>query len=473
MSSRLPIIQTKGESASTDVSPVGDGSFAGNASLVSLGCAKNLVDSEVMLGALEQKGFRIVSDPTQAELIVVNTCAFLQSAVEEGLEKILELAELKQTARCRQLVVAGCMLERYRADLEASLPEVDRFLSTDELLDVGKLGETTEACLDRARRPYFLYDESMPRRLSSAGHMGYIKVAEGCDRPCAFCIIPKLRGGFRSRKSESIIEEARELLEEGVGELTLVAQDLTAFGSDRKEKDGLLKLLQKFSELEADYDKFWIRLLYAYPIGTTDDLIREISQSPVICSYLDLPLQHISHSVLKAMRRPLGARRTRELVERIRSLSPELALRSTFIVGFPGETEQDVEELESFIKEGHFAHVGVFSYSDEPEADSFSLADRVPDLVKEERRGRLMEAQQGVVAERLAGFIGRELEVLLEGVHRDTDLLLRARSEWQAAETDGEVIINDLERGQRPAVGDFARVRVTEVAGYDLVGTLI
>ncbi|OVE80069.1 ribosomal protein S12 methylthiotransferase RimO [bacterium J17] len=452
--------------------------------LVTLGCSKNTVDSEIMLGSLHARGFRSVPRAEDADLIVVNTCAFLTSAVEEGIDTILEMSNLKSSGRCRKLVVAGCMVERYRKELEISLPEVDQFVSTDELLDVGKTTSTTEACFDEARRPYFLYDESMPRLRSTADHTCYLKIAEGCDRPCSFCIIPKIRGRFRSRKPESILAEAQSLLRAGVKELNLVAQDLTAYGSDfngrSASSESLLHLLEQLDSLsEEDY---WLRLFYAYPVGVTESLVRRIKDSKNICNYLDLPLQHISKNVLKLMRRPLGEKGTRSLIEKLSKIAPEVALRTTFIVGFPGETEEDILALEEFVSSGFFTHIGVFTYSQEQEAVSFDFPEQVDPELAEERRARIMEAQQQVVRRRLENFVGRRMPVLVDGAHSDTDLLLSARTNWQGPEDDGEVIINDVSESLRcddgsfdaaQLVGNFGLAEITEVAGYDLVGKLI
>jgi len=462
--------------------------FAGNVLMVTLGCAKNLVDSEVMLGAMRARGFRPIDEPEHADVIVVNTCAFLQSAVEEGIDRILEMSRYKETGRCRRLIVAGCMVERYRKDLESSLPEVDRFVSTDELLSVAEEGATGDSTFEEARRPYFLYDEGMPRLRSTLSHTAYIKVSEGCDRPCSFCIIPKIRGSFRSRSVESVIQEGRMLIQDGVREINLVAQDLTAYGSDltgKKNSDELLRLLSGFDLLHRETNsEFWVRLLYAYPIGVNEALIRAILESPVVCNYLDLPLQHISGPVLKRMNRPLGERGTRGLIEQIRTIAPELALRTTFIVGFPGETEEDIQSLEQFVSEGHFTHAGVFTYSQEQEAKSFHFPDQIEEEEKQDRRRRIMEAQQRVVSERFErSMIGRTIRVLVDDLHPETDLLLSGRTPWQAPETDGEIIINELPESLLREDGegyDFSRVQgrftdveITESAGYDLVGKLI
>ncbi len=460
--------------------------FSGNVAMVTLGCAKNLVDSEVMLGAFVKRGFRPVTEPENAEIIVVNTCAFLQSAVEEGIDRVLEMTRFKREGRCRKLIVAGCMVERYRTELAKNFPEVDRFVSTDELLSVADEDGDSSLALDEARRPYFLYDETTPRVLSTGKHSCYVKIAEGCDRPCTFCIIPKIRGAFRSRPLESVLAEVRSLSGAGVKELNFVAQDLTAYGTDfpgnRGIRSELSTLLSAITEMVPQDSQLWIRLLYAYPINTDETLIRTIVESPVICNYLDIPLQHISGALLKRMRRPLGERGTRELVAKIREIAPELAIRTTFIVGFPGETAEDVEALRSFVAEGYFTHVGVFTYSDEEEAAANEYPDRVPAAEKEERRALIMETQQRIVAARLQSLIGTRQRVLIDGAHSDTDLLFVARAEWQAPETDGEVIINEIDEQIleshpdnfiQTLTGRFGIVEYTEVQGYDLVGTLV
>ncbi|MCB0358073.1 MAG: 30S ribosomal protein S12 methylthiotransferase RimO [Bdellovibrionales bacterium] len=485
--SRLPILDRSSGSCGTAIPDsveggtsriVPAGQFQGTVALVTLGCAKNLVDSEVMLGALVQRGFQPVSEAKDADLIVVNTCGFLQSAVEEGIDTILSLAELKTHGRCRSLVVAGCMVERYRRQLEEELPEVDRFLSTDEIASVGLSGTTTEACFDEARRPYFLYDESMPRIRSTRRGSTYVKVAEGCDRPCSFCIIPKLRGPFRSRQPASIVTEVRELLASGVREINLVAQDLTAYGSDFAGNRGIhSQLSHLLASLDtcSEVDAYWLRLLYAYPIHTNEQLLNTIVDSTHICRYLDIPLQHISGPVLKRMRRPLGSAGTRRLIETIATRFPEIALRTTFIVGFPGEREEDVRELENFVREGYFTHVGVFTYSNEAEARAAAFDEQVPERERQIRRDRIMAAQQGVVADRLAGQIGQEVTVLIEGTHPESELLIQARSQTQGPEEDGLTIINDLGdyESTESLEGRFATVLLTERAGYDVLATLL
>ncbi len=453
--------------------------YGGTVAFVTLGCAKNTVDSEVMMGVLHQKGYVPVADPAVADLIVVNTCAFLESAVKEGIDTILDVARYKEEGRCRRLVVAGCMVERYRAELIESLPEVDMFISTDELLRVGDHSEHTSIeAFDAARRPYFLYDDTAPRILSTASHTAYIKIAEGCNRPCAFCIIPKIRGAFRSRPIDSIVKESTTLLSQGVRELNLVAQDLTAYGSDFEGNRGIVnelpKLLRAVTDANRDQD-FWLRLYYAYPIGISEELLQVISGTPQICNYLDLPLQHISHPVLKSMQRPLGEKGTRALIETIRTHAPDITLRTTFVVGFPGETDKDIEVLESYIREGHFTHVGVFTYSQEKEAKAFTFGNQVDEHVKDERRERLMFAQQEVLEKKLSEKIGSVERVIFEGEHPESELLYQARAEWQGVDADGVTIINDTNDQilTEDMKGRFISVEITEVAGYDVLGRIV
>ncbi len=450
------------------------GAFQGRAAIVTLGCAKNQVDSEVMLGVLEKSGFEIVSSIAEADVAVINTCGFLESAVQESINATLEAAEYKTKGRLRRLIVAGCAVERYRDELVKSLPEVDDFLLTSELLTVGAVAaQGGEArLLDDMGRPYFLYDDTMPRKLASKQHMAYVKVAEGCNRPCTFCIIPRIRGEMRSRPVQSIVDEVAALGADGVREVNLVAQDLTSYGTDR-EGERLVDLLQA---LNARNSVQWIRLLYSYPIGIDETLLRAMVELPTVCNYLDLPLQHASESVLKRMKRPVGRYATKEIVRFIREKAPELTLRTTFIVGFPGETEADVDELVTLVSEGHFGSVGVFTYSSERGTPAAEMDGQVPKRVKEARRNRVMAAQQRVLEERLAGYIGTTLPVLVEGTHDDTDLLLVGRTSFQAPEVDGVVLINDvagIEGMGEVTPGNIYLVEITEVAGYDLVGRIV
>ncbi len=466
---------------------VNSGAFVGRAAVVTLGCAKNQVDSEVMLGGLEGAGFEIVSDLAQAEVIVVNTCGFLESAVTESIDAILDASEYKSKGRLRKLLVAGCMVERYREDIVKSLPEVDGFLAIDDLLKVGDFANgMIEELAAEAGRPYFLYDDTMPRKLSTMKHTAYLKISEGCNRPCTFCVIPRIRGGMRSRSVDSILNELTQLGEQGVREVNLVAQDLTDFGRDLKEKRvNFLHLLEQMnSHLESSHMSSvapeglgieWVRLLYAYPLGIDSDLLRALVDLPRVAKYLDLPLQHSSERVLKAMKRPIGRYSPRSIVDLIKSTTgEELALRTTFIVGFPGETEADIAELEDLVRQGHFASVGVFTYSQEIGTPSAELDGQIPQEEKEIRRARIMTAQAEVLEKRLNSSIGTQARVLLESPHEDTDLLLVGRAEWQAPEVDGVVLVNDSE----PEVGEltagrFYDVEFTEVVGYDLVGRVV
>ena len=488
------------EAHSDTSSKVSPKNYSGNVGFVTLGCSKNTVDSEVMMGVLNQVGFVPVQDLSLADVIVVNTCAFLESAVKEGIDTILEVSKFKDEGRCRKLIVAGCMVERYKDTLSLELPEVDNFVSTDQLLQIAEVvnqdgTSSKNNLLSEAKRPYFIYDDLSPRVLSTPSHTAYVKIAEGCNRPCAFCIIPKIRGDFRSRPIESITNEVTQLVNSGVKEINFVAQDLTAYGTDfssnRGIKSELPNLIKKINSINSA-NEFWLRLFYAYPVGVNEELISIIRDSPRVCDYLDMPLQHISHNVLKSMRRPLGEKGTRALIEQIRKTGPDIKLRTTFVVGFPGETDEDIDILEKYILEGHFMHVGIFTYSQEKEAASFSFDNQVEDHIKEERRSRLMEVQKTVVEKKLTPYLGKNLKVLFEGLHFDSDLLFTGRNSWQGPDADGITIINEVgDRYTKEALdnngnleltflpeietlkGNFVEVKITEVLGYDLVGELI
>ncbi len=446
--------------------------------IISLGCAKNLVDSEVMLGNLLQKGFAVANEIQEAKLIVINTCGFLRTAVDEAIDKILEAAECKESGACKKLIVIGCMVERYREKLQVEFPEVDAFLSVDELLKVDFDAKTSIENLGKNQPPTFLYNEKMPRTLSNGGYSTNLKIADGCNRPCAFCIIPKLRGNYRSRTLDSVVEEFKNLLAQGVNEINLVAQDTTNYGVDLNPKITIHNLLDKVAKLSPERD-FWIRLMYAYPLGIDEALIKQIAETPKICNYLDLPLQHISGKILTAMYRPLGEKKTRTLVENIRKWSPNISFRTTFITGFPGEAEEDVAQLEAFILEGHFDHIGVFAYSAEEEARAFPLGDPISQKEKNARVKHLMLAQKKMVRQKLKTLIGSKQKVLVEGFHPDTNMLLIGRTEAQAPEVDGITIINEIvgENGDKNIdiskyYGKFFNAEITEVKGYDLVATI-
>ena len=445
--------------------------YVGKAAVITLGCAKNQVDSEVILGTLTARGFEIVTDVNLADVAIVNTCGFLESAVAESIDCILDIADLKKTGRLRKLIVAGCMVSRYKGSLAETLPEVDAFISLDDLLQSADVasGANGSDFLEGAARPYFLYDDSMPRVVSTRTHTAYVKVSEGCNRPCTFCIIPKIRGNMRSRKLESVVREVSDLASQGVKEVNLVAQDLTSYGQDLKGPS-LSELLVKLDATEIN----WIRLLYAYPIGVCDELLDAIIDLPSVCEYFDIPLQHSSEKILKPMKRPLGQFSPRALVERIKTRQPEIALRTTFIVGFPGETEQDISDLENFVREGYFSSVGVFVYSPEEGTPAYQLDGQISEEEKNVRKERIMLAQKEVLDKKLQNYVGKELEVLVEGLHADTDLIISARSRFQAPDVDANVLINDLEaESEKIEAGKLAKVRISEVAGYDLVGSLL
>ena len=448
------------------------GKFRGRAAVVTLGCAKNQVDSEIMLGVLENAGYEIVSDTERADVAIVNTCGFLQSSSEESVDAILDLAELKESGQLQRLIVVGCLVERHKTNLEDELPEVDVFLTTDELLKVGEAAASgVPNLLSEAGRPYFIYDETVPRHLATPSHFAYVKTAEGCNRPCAFCIIPQIRGAMRSRTPDSLVKEVRALSEQGVKEVNLLAQDLTAYGTDLSPKGDLTTLLKRLDG-EANID--WIRLLYAYPIGVDKELMEAVRDLPSLCEYIDMPLQHSSEQVLRAMKRPIGRYGARRIVEFMKDVAPDVHLRTTFIVGFPGETDTDIEDLETFVREGFFTNIGVFPYSAEQGTPAAELQNQVPEAVKKERMERIMLAQQEVVARQLEAHIGKRIPVLIEGEHAESDLLIAARARFQAPEVDGTVIINDISESVKyHGAGQLGEVEITEAAGYDLVGTLV
>ncbi|MCL4146823.1 UNVERIFIED_CONTAM: hypothetical protein GTU68_001705 [Idotea baltica] len=411
-----------------------------------------------MLGILKSRGFEITNEVEKADIAVINTCGFLQSAAQESIDCILEVSELKKSGQLRKLVVAGCLVSRYKGDLVESLPEVDAFLTTDEI------NKIDEAVND----DYSFYD-SLPRVLSTKKHTAYLKISEGCNRPCTFCIIPKIRGKMRSRQIDSILQEAEDLRHEGVKEINLVGQDLTDYGSDNNSNIvSLLKALDQQKAID------WIRLLYAYPLGINDEVLDCIANLKSVCEYLDLPLQHSSEKLLKTMKRPLGKYSPRRLIESVATRYPSIHLRTTFIVGFPGETEDDVKDLEDFISSGYFTNLGVFCYSQEEGTPSALMQEQIPEELKQERRDRLMLAQQNVLKNKLKSFIGNRYDVLLEGMHEDTDLLLTARTRFQAPEVDGVVIVNDSEiENPEKLIGGLSTVEISEIVGYDLVGKLI
>ena len=433
---------------------------------VSLGCAKNRVDTEVMLGVSDQSGFEIVEDPAEAQVIVVNTCGFIGPAKEESVETILEMSAHKAGGICEKLVVAGCLSQRYPEELSRELPEVDHFLGSSDMLKLESvLGGAKERMLVGNPAQYTMR-ASDPRVLTGQTHRAYVKIAEGCNRGCSFCAIPSFRGKQRSRTIEDLVREAGILAAAGVVELNLISQDTIAYGRDLPKRESLAELLAALAEVDGIR---WVRAHYLYPENLSDSLIEVIAEHEKVLPYIDMPLQHASASMLRAMRRGHGGDRMYKVVERLRRSIPDLVFRTTFIVGHPGETEKDFEELRSFLQWAELDHVGVFMYSEEEGTPSGDMADTVDPDVIEARRDELMSVQRPISRERLELRVGTELDVLVEGVSDESDLLLQGRWWGQAPEVDGSVY---LANGIAQA-GEIRRVLVTEAADYDLMADFI
>jgi ribosomal protein S12 methylthiotransferase len=493
---------------------------------ISLGCPKNLVDSEVMMGLLDRAGACLTAHPEEADILVVNTCSFIDTAKQESVDTILEMARHKTAGRARKLIVAGCLVERYRDEIQKSIPEVDAVVGTGELeaiLEAAGLAPTPTPAghspfnilsgaaevrsgresqagthkapasrqegdhRERAGRfrrdtwtgashllPTYLYDETTPRFLSTPRASAYIKIAEGCDHPCTFCVIPNLRGKFRSRKFESVVAEAEALVARGVREITLIGQDTTCYGEDLGLKDGLATLLDTLARIP---NLRWLRFLYAYPNRITSKLLDTIARHANICKYLDLPLQHASPDVLKRMKRGAGAEIFLKTLAKVRAAVPGIALRTSFIVGFPGESLRDFEVLEEFIKEAKFDWLGVFNYSHEEGSAAYSLDAQVPQRSPkrtiESRRKRLMKLQQSISRRAKQHWVGRELTVLTEGESAETPLLWEGRTQFHAPEIDGKVYINDFGTLENLETGRFYRTEITEAHDYDLVARIL
>jgi ribosomal protein S12 methylthiotransferase len=492
---------------------------------ISLGCPKNLVDSEVMMGLLDRAGARLTSHPEEAEILVVNTCSFIDTAKQESVDTILEMARHKTSGSAKKLIVAGCLVERYRDEIRKTIPEVDAVVGTGELeaiLEAAGLAPASAAApslfniitsvqvdarsgkesaagthkhenstrgraegdhRERQGRfsredwqgakhllPTYLYDENTPRLLSTPRASAYIKIAEGCDHPCTFCVIPNLRGKFRSRRFESVVAEAQQLISRGVEEITLIGQDTTCYGEDLGLKDGLSTLLDELAGIEG---LRWLRFLYAYPNRITGRLLETIAKHDNICKYLDVPLQHASPDVLKRMKRGAGADIFLKTIEKVRAAVPGIALRTSFIVGFPGESLRDLEILEQFIGEAKFDWLGVFSYSDEEGSGAHSLDTKVPKRTIEARRKRLMKLQQKISRKVKQEWVGREVVLLAEGESEETPLLWEGRTQFHAPEIDGKVYINDLGDLEQLEQGRFYRAQITEAHDYDLVARVI
>ncbi len=437
--------------------------------MVSLGCPKNLVDSEVMLGMLARQGYELTPQAEQAEVIIVNTCAFIDPAKRESIETILEMAEYKKTGAARKLVVAGCLVERYRKEILEEIPEVDFVIGTNELERVLEAcgEERYERSLEGSAEPY-LYHELTPRVLATPSYSAYLKIAEGCDHPCSFCVIPQMRGRFRSRRFASVVREAENLARQGVGELTIVGQDTTSYGEDLGLRDGLASLLRELGKIP---ELVWVRFLYCYPNRLTGALIAAVAETAKAAKYIDLPLQHASARVLKLMRRGSSGEQFLRLLEKIRAAIPDVTLRTSFIVGFPGETEEDFDLLLSFVEAAQFDHLGVFLYSNQETSSSYALPSQVPSAVAARRKRRLMALQRRISRRKLRQRVGRSFPVLVEGRSEETELLFRGRLESQAPGIDGQVLINDFE-GAEPRPGEFRWATITAAGDYDLVSRL-
>ena len=468
---------------------------------VSLGCPKNLVDSEVMMGLLARAGAELSPRAEDADVIVVNTCSFIESAQQESVNTILEMAGLKTSGRAKKLVVAGCLVERFRDEIRKRIPEVDAVVGTGELQNIlvatgiappsaqsdspfvvlpSRAEGDARAAQGRFSRgqwdgaiadlPNYLYDDETPRILATPKSTAYIKIAEGCDHPCTFCIIPQLRGQFRSRRFESVVAEAERLAQVGVREITLIGQDTTCYGEDFGLKDGLALLLEKLAQIE---DLRWIRFLYAYPNKITGKLLETIGTHEKICSYMDVPLQHASATVLKRMKRGGGAEVFLRSIAKMRRAIPDLTLRTSFIVGFPGETEREFEELCDFVREAEFHWMGTFSYSDQEGADAYGLGKKLSPREIERRRKHLMGIQRRISKKKKTALVGQEFDLLLEGTSEETDLLMEGRTAMHAPEIDGKVFVNDFPAETEPQPGEFYRCQITEAHDYDLVAKVL
>jgi ribosomal protein S12 methylthiotransferase len=442
---------------------------------VSLGCPKNLVDSEVMMGHLKQNGYEITADAADAETVVVNTCGFIDAAKKESIEAILEAARLKTEGGAKRLIVAGCLVERYRDELKAEMPEVDAFIGTNQINDILKVCDpaTNTRSLPVVQlgnqSATYLYDESTPRVLATPSHYAFVKIAEGCDRPCAFCFIPQMRGHLRSRRFGSIIAEAHQLAEEGVKEIILVAQDSSRYGEDLGKQDALARLLRELAHVDGIE---WVRVMYTYPTHISDAFLDVLAEEPSAVKYLDMPLQHASQNVLKLMKRGGNRKSLERLIQRVRQRVPGIAVRTTFISGFPGETEADFEELLGFIKDVEFDRVGIFTYSDEEGTPAYDLPDKVPGRIAARRRTALMKQQARISRRKNKARVGETVRVLFEGESKESELLWQGRIETQAPDIDGCVLINDVPDGVLPSPGDFVNVEITAAHEHDLIGRI-
>jgi ribosomal protein S12 methylthiotransferase len=437
--------------------------------MVSLGCSKNLVDAEVMLGLLARQEYEITTDEREADIIIVNTCSFIKEAKQESIDAILDLAERKNDARCHTLIVSGCLPQRYQEELAHELPEVDIFIGTGDYPRIAEIlaeKSGTDSQLRYIGDPDFVFDETLPRLNSSPAWFSYLKIGEGCSNRCSYCIIPRLRGPYRSRPLEALVAEAERLASRGVKELNIISQDITRYGSDMEDGTTLETLLRRLVKIDGIQ---WIRLLYAYPDGIGDDLIALIRDEPKICKYLDIPLQHISDRVLGRMRRRGSEQQIRELITKLRREIPTIALRTSMIVGFPGETVEDFTSLMQFVEQARFDRLGVFCYSREEGTPAATMSDQVSERVKRERYRKLMRIQARLSFKRNRDLIGATEQVIVEGYSEETELLLKGRSSRQAPDIDGQVYIT----AGTANVGDIVTLKITDSSDYDLIGEIV
>ena len=430
--------------------------------MISLGCPKNLVDSEIMLGILNKDGFEITFQSEEADVIIINTCAFIEDAKTEAIETILEMAQYKETGNLKKLIVTGCLSQRYKEEVLLLLPEVDAVVGIDEVEKITEIINSDEK--------YFVgegrgdYPECQPRILTTPPYMAYLKIAEGCDNNCTYCAIPFIRGKFRSRKIEDVLKEARELAEAGASEIIVVAQDTTRYGEDIYGESKLPELLEKLCEIEKIH---WIRVMYTYPERLSDKVLKVVSENEKIAKYFDIPIQHISDSVLKRMGRRTNGKSIRELIKKIKTMMPDAVIRTSLIAGFPGESEEDFMELYDFVSEGHFSRLGVFAYSKEEGTPAEKLRGHLPEEVKKERANKIMEVQNRISRKFCEGFIGKEIEMIVEG---GFDKTYFGRSIQDSPEIDGKVFV---EGGGDHLIGRYAKVKITGADDYDLKGEII
>lgn len=435
--------------------------------LISLGCDKNLVDSEMMLGQLLERGYEFTDDETQADIIVVNTCCFIGDAKEESINTLLEIAGLKKTGSLKALIAAGCLAQRYREEIMTEIPEVDAIIGT---MAIDKIVEAVEDAMAQKGNEYFRDIDDTPvygkkRVVTTGGHYAYLKIAEGCDKHCTYCVIPKVRGKYRSVPMEVLVKEAQALAEGGVRELILVAQETTLYGQDLYGKKSLPELLHKLAEIDGIY---WIRILYCYPEEITDELIQAIKSEEKVCHYLDIPIQHASDRILKRMGRRTSQADLRAIIAKLRQEIPDICLRTTLISGFPGETEEDHEEMLAFVDEMEFDRLGVFAYSQEEDTPAAIMDDQVPEKVKEARREELMELQQAIAFEKAEEMVGKVLTVIVEGIVAEDDVYV-ARTYKDAPGVDGYLFINTT---ANLLTGEVLNVRVIDYNEYDLIGEI-